>query len=67
MKKIFIYKTKAGKFYLESEETYKVSNKKEVLFEIETDFPEPLKKTELKQEVKSIEDIDKILKEIFGE
>lgn len=67
MKKIFIYKTKAGKFYFESEDTYKHSNKKEVLFEIETDYPEPLKKTEIQQEIKNIEDVDKLLIEIFGE
>lgn len=67
MKKIYIYKTKAGKFYFESEETYKHTNKKEVLFEIETDYPEPLKKTEIQQEIKTLDDVYDLLKEIFGE
>lgn len=67
MKKIFIYKTKAGKFYFESEETYKHTNKKEVIFEIETDYPEPLKKTEIQQEIKTLDDVYALLKEIFGE
>lgn len=67
MNKIFIYKTKAGKFYFESEETYKHTNKKEVIFEIETDYPEPLKKTEIQQEIKTLDDVYALLKEIFGE
>ena len=65
--KILIYKTKAGKFYFESEVTYKHSNKKDVLFEIETDYPEPFKKTEINQEIKDIADVDKLLQEIFSE
>ena len=67
MNKILIYKTKTGRFYFESESTYKHSNKKDILFEIETDYPEPLKKTEIKQEIKNIEDVDKLLAEIFSE
>lgn len=65
--KILIYKTEKGKFYFESEETYKHSNKKDVLFEIETDYPTPLKKTEIQKEIKNISDVDKLLHEIFGE
>lgn len=65
--KILIYRTKIGKFYIESEETYKHSNKKEVLFEIETDYPTPLKKTEIQKEIKDISDVDTLLHEIFGE
>lgn len=67
MNKILIYKTNTGHFYFESESTYKHSSKKDILFEIETDYPESLKKTEIKQEIKNIEDVDKLLAEIFSE
>lgn len=67
MKKLYIYKTKSGNTYFESDETYKNSKTKDILYEIETDFPDPIKKTKIQNEIKSIEDVDKLLYEIFGE
>lgn len=64
---MYIYKTTNGNYYLESEETYKHSKNKIELFQIETDYPQPIKKTQIQQEIKSSEDVDKLLFEIFGE
>lgn len=67
MNKILIYKTKTGKYYIESDSTYKHTKTKTVLFELETDFPDVIKKTELKNEIKTMNDVQKVLEEIFGE
>lgn len=65
--RMYIYRTDKGNYYLESENTYKHTKNKFELFEIDTDYPNPIKKTQIQQEIKSSEDVDKLLFEIFGE
>ena len=67
MKKLFIYKTNKGKFYFESDDTFKNNKTKTVIFEIETDYPDPIKKTAIQKEVNTNEDVYELLKEIFSE
>lgn len=64
---MYIYKTDKGNYYIESEDTFKHTKNKFELFEIETDYPLPIKKTQIQQEIKTSEDVDKLLLEIFGE
>lgn len=67
MQKIYIYKTNKNKFYFEGDKTFKNTKNKEVLYEIETDAPFEFKKTEIKQEIKTADDISDLLQSIFEE
>lgn len=66
--KIFIYKTKSGKYYIEGDATYRHTKNKEQLFEIEgPECPVAVKKTELQGEVKTFDDVEDILRGIFDD
>lgn len=67
MKTLYIYKTNNGNTYIESDDTYKHTKGKQELYQIETDYPEPIKPIKLQQEIKTSNDIDNLLQEIFGE
>lgn len=65
--KIFIYKTNTGNYYIESDETFKKTKVKTVLFEVSSeDCPVRLKKTKLTHPVDDMNSAQNLLAEIFG-
>lgn len=64
---LIIYKTNKNNWYFESDETFKKTKTKEVLYTVEGDFPCEIKKTKLDKPLSNIEEVENLLQEIFGE